>query len=69
VNEDLLTLQDEGTGTRVTWTMHGNLDFMGKAVGLVNDWDKMIGPDFERGLEALKPVVARAKASGAQAAK
>jgi hypothetical protein len=47
-----------GPGTAVTWTMRGEKDFMGKAVGLLMDMDKMIGTDFERGLAGLDAVSA-----------
>jgi hypothetical protein len=60
VNEDRFTLQPEGTATRVTWTMSGDLGFVGKAFGLIKSHDQMIGPDFEKGLEALGPVVEHA---------
>src|SRR3954467_13821324 len=43
-------------GTRVTWTMDGQNDFMGKAFSLFTDLDKLIGSDFERGLANLKTV-------------
>src|SRR5206468_8273347 len=38
-------------GTLVTWTMEGNNDFVGKAFCLVTNMDKMVGGDFERGLD------------------
>ena len=40
--------------TTVTWTMSGTYDFMGKAMSLVMNMDKMVGGDFERGLAAMK---------------
>jgi hypothetical protein len=43
-------------GTQVTWRMEGKLGFVGKAMCLVKSMDRMIGPDFERGLAALKAV-------------
>jgi len=45
------------TGTRITWTMDGENNFVAKAFSLVSDMDKMIGSDFERGLRGLKKVV------------
>lgn len=48
------TFQPEGPGTRVTWSMTGERDFVGKLFGLFMDMDKMVGPDFEKGLLALK---------------
>ena len=46
----------DGAGTKVTWAMAGKLGFIGKAMCLVKDMDKMIGPDFEKGLASLKDV-------------
>lgn len=57
----------EGGGTRVTWTMAGKLGFVGKAMCLVKNMDQMMGPDFEKGLAALKGV-AEAEARAAAAA-
>jgi hypothetical protein len=34
--------------------MSGDNTFMGKAMSLVSSMDSMIGPDFERGLQAMK---------------
>jgi hypothetical protein len=36
--------------------MDGQTNFMLKAVGLFSSMDKMVGPDFERGLAQLKSV-------------
>ena len=47
----------EGTGSRVTWSIQGKNDFVGKAMGvLMGGMDKAMGPDFERGLTAMKSV-------------
>lgn len=43
-----------GGGTKVTWTMHGRNDFMGKAFGLVMNVDQLVGKDFETGLSQLR---------------
>ena len=48
------TFQPEGPGTKVTWSMTGERDLVGKLFGLFMDMDKMVGPDFEKGLQALK---------------
>jgi hypothetical protein len=48
------TFRPEGPGTRVTWSMTGERDFVGKLFGLFMDMDKMVGPDFEKGLAALR---------------
>jgi hypothetical protein len=46
--------QPEAGGTRITWSMHGTRNFMFKAFSLLMDMEKMVGPDFERGLAAMK---------------
>ena len=52
------TLKPEGSGTAVTWSMSGRNNFIGKAVGLFMNCDKMVGTQFEKGFENLKAVVA-----------
>jgi hypothetical protein len=44
--------------TLVTWTMSGTNNFVSKAFVMVMNCDKMIGGQFEQGLENLKSVVA-----------
>jgi hypothetical protein len=56
-----------GGGTRVTWSMNGKSNFVGKAFSLVMSMDKAIGKDFEDGLANLKRV-AEAKGATASAA-
>jgi hypothetical protein len=46
----------ERDGTRVTWTMTGPRSFAVKVMGLFKSMDKMVGPDFEKGLAQLKQV-------------
>ena len=41
-------------GTRVIWAMHGTSPFMSKLMGLVFNMDKLVGKDFEVGLQKLK---------------
>lgn len=53
-NETIFDLYVEKGGTRVVWIMNGQNGFVGKAMSLFMDFDKMIGPDFERGLATLK---------------
>jgi opacity protein-like surface antigen len=45
-----------GDSTAVSWSMTGKHNLMSKAMCLVMDMDKMIGPDFEKGLSQLKTV-------------
>lgn len=56
-NSAEFTFQPEGGGTRVTWTMQGQSNFIGKALHLAFDFDKMIGADFEQGLAGIKRIV------------
>ena len=51
------TLQPANDRTTVTWSMDGNNNFIGKAIGLFMDCEKMIGEQFEKGLASLKEVV------------
>lgn len=55
------TFQPESQGTKVTWTMSGTNGFMGKMFFLFMDMEKLIGPDFEKGLAALKAIVENSK--------
>ena len=50
----------DGDKTVVTWAMYGKIGFMGKAVSIFMDCDKMCGPQFEQGLADLGKVVATA---------
>ena len=50
------TVKPDGSGVTVTWLMSGENGFVSKAAGLVQSMDKMIGPDFEKGLAQLKTV-------------
>jgi uncharacterized protein YndB with AHSA1/START domain len=43
--------------TRVRWSMVGPKTLATKVMGLFTSMDKMIGPDFEKGLARLKDVV------------
>ncbi len=58
--------------TKVTWSMNGKNDFMGKFFGLFMDMDSMIGKDFEAGLNGLKRAAeadAQKRAADAEAQK
>ena len=52
------TFKPEGGKTVVTWAMYGKNTFMGKAMSLFMDCDKMCGPQFEKGLADLGTVAA-----------
>jgi hypothetical protein len=67
-----LSVAGTPTGSFVTWSMDGNHNFIGKAVGMFMDMDNMLGTDIEKGLAQLKTVaegkqVAIAAAAVAQA--
>jgi uncharacterized protein YndB with AHSA1/START domain len=47
-----------GAGTNATWTMTGHNNFMAKAFHLFMNMEKMVGPDFERGLANLDAATA-----------
>lgn len=55
-----LSFVAEGDKTKVTWAFDGKNDFMGKAFGLFMDMDAMLGADFEKGLNKLKPLAEQA---------
>jgi hypothetical protein len=45
-----------GASTRVTWEMHGPNRFIGKVMHIFINMDKMVGKDFEAGLQHLKSI-------------
>lgn len=49
-------LAPEGHATRVTWRMTGSQNGLMGVVGRVYPMDRLIGPDFEKGLAQLKVV-------------
>ncbi|TGV75315.1 polyketide cyclase [Mesorhizobium sp. M00.F.Ca.ET.149.01.1.1] len=53
------SLSPSGDGTTVTWAMRGARPFIAKLMGLFMDFDKLIGKDFEAGLDNLKRAVER----------
>ena len=56
-NKANFILQDAGPqGTKLTWTMEGNNNFVAKAFSLVADVDAWVGKDFEAGLTRLKEI-------------
>jgi uncharacterized protein YndB with AHSA1/START domain len=54
-----------GSGTEVTWAMSGHNNFVAKAFSLFMNLEKMVGPDFEKGLANLDAATAAAKPPGA----
>ena len=55
------TLKPDGEGTHITWTMTGKNNFIGKAIGLFMNCEKMCGDQFEQGFANLKGVVTGGK--------
>ena len=52
--------------TLVTWSLEGDNGFVGKTFSVFVDMDKMIGRDFERGLDTLKSIAEGEAAKGAE---
>jgi len=54
-SDTTFTFKQEGDKTAVSWEMTGENNFMSKLFGLLmGGMDKMIGPDFEKGLAQMK---------------
>ena len=51
------TFEPKGESTLVTWSMYGPNNFIGKAIGLVMNCDKMVGDSFTEGLTSIKHIV------------
>jgi uncharacterized protein YndB with AHSA1/START domain len=67
--ETVFTFEAAGNGTKVTWTINRNVSLFGSACERLMNLDKMIGADFEKGLEQLETVAsARARNAAATAA-
>ena len=50
------TFRPDGNQTAVTWSMGGKVNFVAKVIHLFVDMDRMIGANFEKGLEDMKSV-------------
>lgn len=57
------TIEPEGSGSRVVWSMTGKKNLMTKAMGIFTSMDKMLGPDFEKGLARLKTTTEKSATS------
>lgn len=55
-NTTAFTFERTPEGSKATWSMEGENNFVSKAMSLFMDMDEMIGADFERGLASLKTV-------------
>lgn len=58
-NTGEITLAPQGDATRVTWAIYGPSPFMSKVMGLLCNFDRMIGREFETGLANLKTLTER----------
>ncbi|MDB4996203.1 MAG: hypothetical protein JWM74_3635 [Myxococcaceae bacterium] len=68
-NAATFTFVPVAEGTKVTWAMDGQNNFVGKAFSLFMDMDKLVGSDFERGLAAMKANAESAPKPTTEAAK
>lgn len=50
-------IKSEGSGSNVTWGIQMHIGFMGRAMMLFMNMDKMMGGDFEKGLGKLKAAI------------
>jgi hypothetical protein len=62
-NDCLFTIQPEGPGSRVAWSITGKNTLMTKVMGIFKSMDKLVGPDFEKGLARLKATTEKSTAS------
>jgi len=67
VGEAHYSFKPDADKTIVTWTMTGKKNFITKGIGLIVSMDKMLGPQFEKGLEKLKSIAEGSKVAGAAA--
>ena len=58
-----LTIAGAPTGSLVTWSMDGNHNFLGKALGIFMNMDNMLGTDIEKGLARLKTAAEAARSA------
>lgn len=58
-------LEPKDGKTVVSWSLYGENPFLGKAIGLLIDCDKMCGEQFIKGLSMLKAVVEEQKQAAA----
>ncbi|MDP4302116.1 SRPBCC family protein [Leptothrix discophora] len=61
-NVGAFTFEPVAGGTRVVWVMEGPASFANKLMGLLLDIDRMVGRDFERGLQRLEALALRTPA-------
>ena len=62
-NDTLFTIQPEGSGSSVDWSMTGKNTLMTKVMGIFKSMDNLLGPDFEKGLARLKATTEKSTAT------
>lgn len=62
-NDTSFVIEPDGSGSRVTWSMTGKNTLMTKVMGIFKSMDKLLGPDFEKGLSRLKATTERSTAT------
>jgi uncharacterized protein YndB with AHSA1/START domain len=63
-NDTELTIRPEGSGSRVTWSMTGKNTLVTKVMSIFTSMDKILGPDFEKGLSRLKTAAEQPDSKG-----
>jgi hypothetical protein len=61
-NTIVFSIEPGASGSRVTWSMTGKKTAMTKVMGIFKSMDKMVGPDFEKGLSRLKATTEQSSA-------
>ncbi|MBL0938339.1 MAG: SRPBCC family protein [Gemmatimonadaceae bacterium] len=56
-NITTFTLTPNGAGTDVVWRMEGPMNYLSKLMCVFISMERLIGPDFEKGLAQLKTAV------------
>ncbi len=51
------TMVPQGAATNVMWAMHGPSPFQARVFGLFFNMEKMVGTDFQKGLDSLQQIV------------
>ncbi len=64
-NAAAFKFQPEGDKTKVTWSMNGKHNFVGKTICMFMDMEKMVGGDFEKGLADMKSLAEKEAATSA----
>jgi hypothetical protein len=59
-NTVVFTLAPNGADTDVTWAMTGERPFIGKVMDAVFNMDRMVGSQFEKGLDKLRAIAEKA---------